>query len=140
MAKKRKNVVSKAFQDILDSITPERQAELDAMFEAHRKWHEEHPDYNERYGTDRSYWLEEIRAKGFHPIGITVMVCEETIIMATKEEVDNAWKEFAPEGWWYCADDWKETRKGYVKDMYKGVETDAPKVYCLDEKYANLFV
>lgn len=46
---------SKIFEDILNSITPERKAELDAMMEAHRKWHEEHPDYNERYGTDKSY-------------------------------------------------------------------------------------
>jgi hypothetical protein len=130
---------SKFLEEILFSITPEEQAEFDAMIEAQRKWHKAHPDYNERYGTDKSYWLEEIRAKGFNPIGISVMLCEETIIFATKEESDLAWKEFSPEGWWYHADNWAQARHEYIRDMYKGIETDAPKVYCLDEKYAKLF-
>lgn len=126
-------------QEILDSITPEQQAKFDANFKAHEEYMDAHPDYNERYGTDKSYWLEEIRAKGFNPIGITVMICEETIIMETKEEIEKAWEIFKPEGWWYTAEQWEETRKDYVKDMYKGVVEDAPKVYCLNEKYSHLF-
>jgi len=64
MAKKYKNML----REILDSITPERQAEIDAMMDAHEEYMDAHPDYNERYGTDKSYWLEEIRAKGFNPV------------------------------------------------------------------------
>lgn len=129
---------SKIFEDILNSITPERKAELDAMMEAHRKWHEEHPGYDERYGTDKSYWLEQIRSKGFNPIGITVMICEETIIMETKEEIEKAWEIFKPEGWWYTVDEWENIRKEYVDDMYDGVEEGAPVVYCLDDRFKDI--
>ena len=129
---------NKIIDDIFNSITPEQQAKFDAMFEAHRKWHDAHPDYNERYGTDRSYWLEEIKNAGFNPVGITVMTCEETIIMETQEEIDKAWKQFSPEGWWYTVDQWEETRNWYVNEAYDGIETGAPKVYCLDPKYKNI--
>lgn len=129
----------KIIDEILNSITPERKAELDAQIEALHKWHEEHPDYNERYGTDKSYWLEQIKEKGFKPVGITVMACEETIIMETKEEIERAWEIFKPEGWWYTVDQWKKTRKEYVEGAYNGVEEDAPKVYWLEEKYEKRF-
>lgn len=124
--------------DNLFNISPERQAELDAQMDAHMKWMDEHPDYNERYGTDKSYWLEQIKAKGFKPVGITVMTCEETIIMETKEEIEKAWEIFKPEGWWYTIDQWEETRTKYIKDMYNGVEEDAPLVYCLNDKYKTI--
>lgn len=137
MAKKRTKR-NNILQDILDSITPERQAELDAMMDAHLKWMDEHPDYNDRYGTDKSYWLDTIRKHGFNPIGITTMTCEETIILETKEEVERAWEIFKPEGWWYSVEQWKETREWYVKDMYKGIESDAPKVYCLNDKFKDI--
>jgi hypothetical protein len=129
---------SKILQEILDSITPEEKARMDAMFEAHKKWHEEHPDHKERYGTDRSYWLDSIRAKGFNPIGITVMTCEETIIVETQEEKEAAWEAFKPEGWWYTVNEWEETRNWYVNEAYEGVEADAPKVYCLDERFKDI--
>lgn len=132
-------MINKKFKEILDSITPERKAEMDVMMDAHMKWMDAHPDFNERYGTEKSYWLDDIREAGFNPIGITVMTCEETIILATKEEVKKAWEIFKPEGWWYSADQWKEARKEYVDGAYKGVEADAPKVYCLDEKFKDLF-
>lgn len=129
---------AKFLQDILDSITPERQAEIDAMLDAQRKWMDEHPNYNERYGTDKSYFLEEIRAKGFKPIGITVMIAEETIIFETKEETDAAAKMFLPEGWWYVIDEWEKTRSEYVEKFYKDDKSKAPVVYCLDEKFKNI--
>ena len=93
---------------------------------------------NSTYGTDKSTWLEEIKAKGFNPIGITIMACEETIILATKEEVDKAWEIFKPEGWWYTVDQWSETRQLYVRDIYNGIESDAPKVYCLDDRFKDV--
>lgn len=135
MGKKKRNSI---IEEILNSITPEEQTKLDAMFKAHIKWMDEHPDYNERYGTNKSYWLEEIKAKGFNPVGITIMTCEETIIMATQEEKDKAWELFKPTGWWYTVDEWEETRNWYVKEIYEGMEEDAPKVYCLDEKYKEI--
>lgn len=122
----------------IGDLSPEHKARIEAQIDAHLKWHDEHPDYNERYGTDKSYWLEQIKANGFNPIGITVMTCEETIILATKEEVEKAWEVFKPEGWWYSADQWTETRKWYVTDAYNGVESDAPKVYCLDDKFKDI--
>lgn len=123
---------------ILGEMTPERKKELDAMMDAHMKWMDEHPDFNERYGTDKSYWLDAIREAGFNPIGITTMTCEETIILETKEDVEKAWEIFKPEGWWYSVDEWEKTREWYVKSMYKGDYDAAPKVYCLDEKYKDI--
>lgn len=133
MAKESKN-----YKDIINNIAPKDRLRMEIEMDALIKWHDEHPDYNERYGTDKSYWLEKIKAKGFNPIGITVMACEETIILATKEEVEKAWKEFKPEGWWYSVDQWTETREWYIKDAYNGVELDAPKVYCLDNKFKDI--
>lgn len=129
--KKTNNIISKIF----DSITPERQAELDKMMEAHIKWHEEHPDHKDRYGTDRSYWLQSIREAGFNPVGITVMLCEETLIMETREELELACKKFSPEGWWYTLDDWQKARSEYVEEFYSGKYSEAPRVYCLNDKY-----
>ena len=94
-----------------------------------------HPDYNKRYGTDKSYWLQEIIDKGFKTLGITVMICEETIIMETTEEIEEAWEIFKPEGWWYTVNEWEKRRDEYVSKNYNGIEEDAPKVYCLNEKY-----
>ncbi len=133
MAKK-----NKILDDILASITPERQAEIDLLMDTHIKWMDEHPDYNKRYGTNESYWLETIKSEGFNPVGITTMLCEETIIMATKEEANEAWEIFKPEGWWYSVDEWEGVRKAYVNDGYNGVEEDAPRVYCLDDKYKEI--
>lgn len=134
----RENNTDKFFKDIMSNITPERQKEMDEMMDAHIKWMDAHPDFNKRYGTDKSYWLEEIKAKGFNPVGITVMICEETIIMETKEEIDKAWEIFKPEGWWYTIDVWEKTRRKYIKDMYDGKEEDAPMVYCLNEKFKEI--
>lgn len=133
MAKKNKII-----EDFEISITPEKQAEIDNMVEQHIKWMDEHPDFNERYGTNKSYWLEEIIAKGFNPIGISIMTCEETIILGTKEEVARAWEVFKPEGWWYTIDEWRKTRKEYIDSMYDGIEEDAPKVYCLNDKFKEI--
>jgi hypothetical protein len=98
------------------------------------------------YGTPESEHLHILFYEGFNPIGITVMVCEETFIFETTEERDRAceWsnKKFGNEGWWYslfetdrskAKYDWDNTRKWYIKEMYKGVEEDAPKVYWFGE-------
>lgn len=121
------------------NITPEMEAAINAELEVLGKWHDEHPNANEYYGTDKSYWLGEIKAKGFNPIGITVMTCEETIILATKKECKEAWKIFRPEGWWYSAKEWEKTRVDYINNMYDGDESKAPKVYCLNDKFKNIF-
>jgi len=123
--------MSEFLKNIFNNLDPEREKELDRMMEQHRKWMNEHPDYNERYGTDKSYWLQEIIDAGFKPLGITVMLCEETIIMETKEEIDKAFEQFQPEGWWYTREDFDKSRKGYVKKFYDGDEVKAPKVYWL---------
>lgn len=134
----RKTKTQELFDKIEASITPEMRAKMDAQFEANEKWHNEHPDHGERYGTDKSYWLETIRKKGFNPIGITVMLCEETIVFATKEETEAAASEFMPEGWWYTLSEWEKSRKEYVDDFYSGVEENAPRVYCLNDAYKDI--
>jgi hypothetical protein len=127
-----------SIDDYLNNITPEEQAKINNSIDAHIKYMNEHPDYNKRYGTDKSYWLEEIKLKGFNPIGITIMTCEETIIMKTQEELERAWEIFKPEGWWYTIDQWEKVRQDYIKDMYEGDKTKAPLVYCLNDKFNNI--
>jgi hypothetical protein len=88
------------------------------------------------YGTPNSELLKEICDAGFKPIGITILMCEETFIFKNKFEAVAAAEKFLPEGWWYGIDEWIETRKEYVKDMYHDDEDLAPIVYWLDKNYA----
>lgn len=91
-------------------------------------------DYS--YGTPNSDLLREVREAGFKPIGITVMLCEETFIFKGKKEAEDAAKKFLPEGWWYDIGEWEDTRNEYVKDMYYGDKDLAPIVYWLDSNFA----
>lgn len=88
------------------------------------------------YGTPNSVLLKSIREAGFKPIGITVVICEETFIFKGKEEAEAAAKMFLPEGWWYDFGSWEDTRKEYVKEFYGGDEEAAPLVYWLDKNFA----
>lgn len=98
----------------------------------------EYDDYEEfgEYGTPNSYLLKLVRDAGFKPIGITVLLCEETFIFKGIEEAKRAANMFLPEGWWYGFDSWEDTRQEYVKDMYHGDEDAAPIVYWLDPNFA----
>lgn len=129
MRKTKNNILDR----IEKSISPEEQKEFDKKIEAHIKWLDEHPDYHKRYGTDKSYWLEDIIKHGISPIGITTMLCEETIILETKEEVNKAWGIFKPEGWWYSRDEFDKAYSDYVDKFYDGDKDKAPKVYWLNE-------
>ncbi len=97
---------------------------------------------NRTYGTDKSEMLKDLLDAGHKVIGITVMACEETFIFQTKEEVEpaidwannNGWYN---EGWWYAIEDdgewpWEKARKDYVDRHYEGNESEAPKVYWLN--------
>jgi hypothetical protein len=92
-------------------------------------------DINRTYGTYKSELLKEIIVAGHKPIGITVMVCEETFIFTTASEANEASNGFMPEGWWYGLDGkytWAATREQYIKEHYDGDESRAPTVYWLD--------
>ena len=125
--------MSKLINDIFDNISPE---EHNDIIKQVNQFQIDDPNYNEFYGTDKSYFLSEIKEKGFNPLGITVMVCEETFIMETKEECDRAWEIFKPEGWWYTLDEWEKVHNEYVNDMYDGDFTKSPKVYSLSNKFS----
>jgi hypothetical protein len=88
-------------------------------------------EWNKNYGTDKSFLLKDICNAGFKPIGITIMICEETFIFETMEECENAAKMFLPEGWWYDIESFKKARTEYVKTFYEDDVTKAPKVYWL---------
>ena len=101
-------------------------------------------DYNEEdlqlihdgYGKPTSVLFKEIQTAGFKPIGITVMMCEETFIFKGSDEAERAAKMFLPEGWWYDFSSWIDARKVYVKESYRGIDDDAPIVYWLDHNFA----
>jgi hypothetical protein len=131
MAKKEEQEVF-SIKDLMDNIPQHIKDKVDKQMADLDAYHDARPDHSERYATDKSYWLEEIKKAGFNPVGITVMACEETIIMKTQEELDSAWAEFGPEGWWYTEESFVDARKKYVDDCYGGDETKAPKVYNLN--------
>lgn len=93
-------------------------------------------EISKNYGTPNSVMLKEVRAAGFKPIGITVLICEETFIFKGEEEATKASEQFLPEGWWYGFGSWEDTRQEYVKNMYGGDEDAAPIVYWLDKNFA----
>lgn len=135
MKKSKNNIIS----DYLDNLTQEERDSANTRVEADLKWIDEHTDHNERYGTDRSYFLETIRERGLNPVGITTMIGEETIIFETKEESNRGWDLFKPNGFWYCVNEWEDTREWYKNDLESnGITGDLPKVYCLDNKYKDL--
>jgi len=96
------------------------------------------------YGTPNSPLLKDLQAAGFKVLAITIMVCEETFVFQTKEEVDAAvewvnrpdsiWKN---EGWWYALEDdecpWDQTLTEYREQYYKNELENAPKVYWLND-------
>jgi len=93
-------------------------------------------EISQNYGTPNSVLLKQVRAAGFKPIGITVLLCEETFIFKGKQETEAAAKQFLPEGWWYDFGSWEDTRQEYVKEMYGGDDDAAPTVYWLDPNFS----
>lgn len=127
--KKSNRIISDYLEEIRSKMTPKEIEESEKKIDEQIKWFDDHPDHSQRYGTDKSYWLETIKKKGFNPIGITVMMCEETIILETEEEVERAWEVFKPEGFWYSKEDFAKAREDYINEIYDGIEKDAPLVY-----------
>jgi len=93
-------------------------------------------EWHDKYGTSESLLLKEVQAAGFKPVGITVMMCEETFIFKGDTDAKAAAKQFLPEGWWYGLDGWYDTREEYVKKFYGGDEDLAPTIYWLDPNFA----
>lgn len=91
---------------------------------------------HDAYGTPNSELLQKVREAGFKPIAITVMLCEETFVFKGKEETQKAANMFLPEGWWYDFGSFEDSRKEYIKDVYRGDEDAAPMVYWLDPNFA----
>lgn len=100
---------------------------------------EEYDKYQEEmdvYGTPDSVLLKMVREAGFKPIGITLMMCEETFIFKGNKEAKEAWEMFSPEGWWYgLASFWKEW-DDYHKQMgnYDHEEVDSA-IHWLDKNF-----
>lgn len=88
------------------------------------------------YGKLDSVLLKEIQKAGFKPIGISVMMCEETFIFKGDAEAKEAAKQFLPEGWWYGLTAWVAARQEYIKEIYNGIDENAPLVYWIDKNFA----
>ena len=102
-------------------------------------FNDENNFYNEngiwRYGTPSSMLLKEVKEAGFKPVGITVMMCEETFIFRGEKEANEAWKKFRPEGWWYSYADFINARKDYVKNFHNNDPTEAAQIFWLDRNF-----
>jgi hypothetical protein len=88
-----------------------------------------------RYGTPSSILLKEVREAGFKPIGISIIMCEETFIFKGEKEAEEAWKKFKPEGWWYSYANFVDSRRDYVKKYHDGDPTEAAQIFWLDKNF-----
>jgi hypothetical protein len=106
------------------------------MMDKYNEYQEEMEENFDAYGTPDSVLLKLVREAGFKPIGITVMMCEETFIFKGRKEAKEAWKMFAPEGWWYGLDDFWKDWEDYHKQMgnYDRDEVDDA-IYWLDKNF-----
>lgn len=100
---------------------------------------EEYDEYQEEmdvYGTPDSVLLKMVREQGFKPIGITIMMCEETFIFKGTKEAKEAWEMFKPEGWWYGLGDFWKDWDDYLKQMgeYDYEEADVA-IHWLDKNF-----
>jgi hypothetical protein len=90
-------------------------------FKQHRTKYDDYQDEMaanpDAYGTPDSILLKHVREQGFKPIGITVMMCEETFIFKGQKEAKEAWEMFKPEGWWYGLSDFWKDWEDYHKQM-----------------------
>lgn len=92
-------------------------------------------EISESYGKPNSILLKKVIAAGFKPIGITVMMCEETFIFKGNFDAERASKLFLPEGWWYGLSNFYRDYDKYIHDNYNGDYEMGPTVYWLDENY-----
>ena len=90
-------------------------------FKQHRTkyddYQDEMADNPNVYGTPESILLKMVKEAGFKPIGITVMMCEETFIFKGSKEADEAAKMFLPEGWWYGLSGFWDDWEVYLKNV-----------------------
>jgi hypothetical protein len=92
-------------------------------------------DFKEKYL--RNFLYRKVVAAGFKPIGMTIMMCEETFIFKSDVEAKEAWERFAPSGWWYGFSDFIEAEKAYLKDFSDmGIHDHALNILWFDENYA----
>lgn len=127
---------SKKITELLGNITSEKKDEYDTQFAElvkHNEWMELN---NLAYDTDTSPSLLIMSEHGFHPIGITKMMCEETFIFKTDEEATRAYELLEVEknllsGWWYSMDNWATAFEEHCNDMYDGDRSMGAKVYWL---------
>lgn len=104
--------------NIIDSISPERQAELEREFledYAYNRWLEEQ---GKEYGTSTSITLDILKEEGFNPIGICWYGGEETLIFKTNKEANSAYKKLEKEqgrvfAYWYSKKDFEREEKYY---------------------------
>lgn len=92
-------------------------------------------EIGDNYGKPTSLLLKEIVSAGYKPIGITVMMCEETFIFKNKLDAEAAARKFLPEGWWYGYSEFIDAYEQYVNENYKKDKDLAPTIYWLDKNF-----
>lgn len=108
--------------------------------EQHRNLYDDYQDdmaeNPDAYGTPESVLLKLVKGAGFKPIGITVMMCEETFIFKGTKEAEEAAKMFLPEGWWYGLSQFWDDWEAYLKSMeiYNSEEAEEG-IHWLDKNF-----
>ena len=92
-------------------------------------------DFRERYLENDLY--KRVVAAGFKPIGMTVMMCEETFIFKSHVEALDAFEKFKPSGWWYGYPEFLDAERQYKKDLSDfGIYDYELDILWFDENYA----
>jgi hypothetical protein len=90
MAKKYRSSV---IDDIFNNLSIEEQQKIDKKVREDMITLEKRYEDGHRYGTKTSYSLKVLKEHGFNPIGICVVMCEETFVFETSEEAQKAYNE-----------------------------------------------
>lgn len=92
-------------------------------------------DFRERYLESDLY--QRVITAGFKPIGMTIMLNEETFIFKSSLEAKKAFETFSPEGWWYDFSDFIDAERQYLKDLSDiGIHDHELNVLWFDKNYA----
>jgi hypothetical protein len=103
--------------DMLNKLSPEERDRIDKNVENHLAILEKRHAEGFRYGTKKSYSLKVLKEHGYNPIGICVIMCEETFVFETSEEAQKAYDEMELEkklidGFFYGKVDFEKEVKG----------------------------
>jgi|AntRauTorckE6833_2_1112554.scaffolds.fasta_scaffold04488_11 uncharacterized protein (UPF0297 family) len=88
--------------------------------------------------------IDKLKSKGYNPIAVSQMFLEDCFVLETKDEAENAYREFERDvnekwigkvvGWWYDKEGFIEAVNDYEKTQNNSVKSIKVLVYWLNRK------